>query len=138
MMKKRKVLVFALALIVVFGAGLGIGGYAATNQPGSAADPVITKSYLDSKISEFNKASTFKDVTLVSGSTLSLAKGATFVVVSGSGKSTAGLSDITLGKALAKGKAVNKNHNYLVKSASTGIKATSDSVVYVCGEYTIK
>ena len=137
-MKKRKVLVFALALILVFGAGVGIGGYAATNQPGSAGDPVITKSYLDSKISEFNKATTYKEITLNSGKSLNLGKGATFLITAGSGKATGNLVDLSKGAALAKGKAVTKYHNYVVKVASTGLKATADCTVYVCGEYEIK
>ncbi|MCR4716405.1 MAG: hypothetical protein K5656_04410 [Lachnospiraceae bacterium] len=137
-MSKRRILAVVVAFVIIFAVGYGVGAGAASNQPGSAGDPVITKSYLDTRITEFNKQAGFKEVTLDSGSVLKCSKGSTFIVVSGSGKSTGALVDISLGSALASSKAVTKNHSYLVKKASTGVKATADCTVYVCGVYEIK
>ncbi len=138
-MKKniKWIALFAVIAVGVFAVGYKVGVGAATDQPGSAGDPVITKSYLDSKIAEFNSANVYQQITLGTGSTLTAPSGTTFVVTSGAGKATAAISDISAGSNLASGKAITKHHSYLIRTNSTGITATSDCKVYIIGNYEI-
>lgn len=52
-MKKNKFLVGAIVvLLLVFGAGMGVGAATSNSEPGSTGDPLVTKSYLEQVIRE--------------------------------------------------------------------------------------
>lgn len=136
MKKKRAILGIAIAAIFIFGAGFAAG--AAGSEPGSNGDPLITKSYLDSRISSITEDAAYQEVTLSKGKRLVCAKGAQIVVLTGTAKATAPLSDITKGSRIAKNKTVDSNHNCLVTKDNTGVKASKSCTIFVTGSYTIK
>lgn len=136
-MKKTKWIVsIVLGAALLFGAGMGVG--AAGSEPGSNVDPIVTKSYVDSQITEIKQDGMYQEVTLASGKKLSCGAGAQIIVISGEAKSTASLVDITDGSKLAKNKKISQNHSYLVTSKNTGIKATKNAKVFVIGNYSVK
>ena len=62
-MKKKKTLIgVAVILCVVFGAGVFVGAATSSAEPGSAGDPLITKSYLDERLKSIGRAES-SDVT---------------------------------------------------------------------------
>lgn len=155
-------MVFSLALW--FGSGTFIGK-ANTSETGSVNDPLITKSYLDQQLAELvakelakqNQASTdstqvtgssaeLKVVQLLSGQTL-FAKAGTEVIVR-TGKTVAvstdgdGIPDVTSGKDLAAGTAVELNHLLIFPRDGRGIKPApkNEGQIYVMvrGGYTIQ
>ena len=136
-MKKTKwVICMALSSVLLFGAGIGVG--AAGTEPGSNGDPIVTKSYVDSQVTEIKQEGMYQEVTLASGKKLSCGEGAQIIVISGEAKSTASLVDITDGNKLDKNKKISTNHSYLVTSKNTGIKATKNAKVFVIGNYSTK
>lgn len=136
-MKKTRITIGMLLLLCfIFGAGYAVG--AATAEPGSNGDPLVSKSYLENRISTVEKQSGLQSVTLSKGKQLVCSKGAQLVVVSGSVKATGSLSDITDGKRIAKNKAVSNDHSVIVVKDKTGVKATKSAVVFVAGSYTVK
>lgn len=136
-MKKTKLIIcMLLVLCFIFGAGYAVG--AATAEPGSNGDPLVSKSYLENRISAVEKQSGLQSVTISKGKQLVCSKGAQLVVISGSVKATGALSDITDGKRIAKNKTVSNDHSVVVVKDKTGIKATKSAVVFVAGSYTIK
>lgn len=89
------------------------------------------------------QSSAFSVVTLTKGQVLTgdvgcevmLRVGSAVCVSSGS----TGLIDVTGGSTLADGKALEKNHLYMVTISTRGVKATADTVkVLVRGPYTIE
>ena len=99
-----------IVLISVF--ILGIAGVsAAVNTPGSETDPVVTKSYVDSKVS-------YLPVKLEAGQTLIGDEGTEIILRSG--EATAidnganGVSDISAGKDLMTDNSVAANHLSLI------------------------
>jgi 6-phosphogluconolactonase/glucosamine-6-phosphate isomerase/deaminase len=135
-MKKKMIALVTLAAVLLFGAGVAVG--AAGNEPGSSTDPLVSKSYVDSKVATVTKSSGYREVTLSKGKQLVCDAGTQLVVVSGTAKATAVLSDITQGSALSKNKQVSANHSYIVTKDNSGIKATKSTTVFVFGTYSIK
>ena len=136
-MKKRRIIIFMLLVMCfIFGAGYAVG--AATAEPGSNGDPLVSKSYLENRIAAVEKQAGLQSVTLSKGKQLVCSKGAQLVVVSGSVKATGSLSDITDGKKIAKSKSVPNDHSVIVVKDKTGVKASKSAIVFVAGSYTLK
>lgn len=130
------VLVGTLCLVASFGLGMQVG--AAGNEPGSLGDPLVTKSYLDSRLG--NATGVMTKVTLAKGSSLTAAEGATVIIFSGNGAvdgSGAGMVDVTAGEIATAGISLAKYHTYLFPDAATSIKAGSNMVVFVTGSYNV-
>lgn len=139
---------------VLFGSGLGIGtvvvsqadGSVNNNAPGSANDPIVTKSYVDEAIRKIagsvgGGGAELAIVTLNNGERLVVAGGTEVIlrsgkaeVISGDGE---GASDLTAGEDLRPGRAVQKNHLLLFPRDNRGIKAQGSAIVLVRGGYTI-
>lgn len=134
--KKKWMLGIVLSVVLVFGAGVAVG--AAGTEPGSNSDPLITKSYLDSRMANVTAECSYQEVTLSKGKKLVCPKGTQIVLISGSAQTTASLSDITVGQRVAKNKAVSANHSCLVTKDSTGVKASKSCTLFVAGEYKIQ
>ena len=101
---------------------------------------MVTKAYVDSYVNSRLKMSV---VELASGQTL-IGYSGTEIILRG-GQATVidselgGLCDVTQGVDLGGGSAVPANHLLLVpRDDGRGIKATSDAIVMVRGEFTIK
>lgn len=135
-------LVALIAIVIVAGAA-GVSG--AESGAGSAQDPVVTKSYVDTLFATVSKggASIFLVVEVPAGARL-IGEAGTEMILRG-GKATAldngvdGISDLTAGKDLKSGVSVTTNHLLLVpKADGRGISCSTQSWVMVKGGYTIE
>lgn len=124
----------ALALV---GAGAWAGGArAAGTEPGSSADPLVSRSYVDQYVQ-------FRVVNLSQGQLLLADAGAELVVRAGRATAVAslagGLSDLTAGQDLKQGEPAPANHLLLVaRSDGRGLKAEADTILLVRGTYLIQ
>ena len=161
---KRKVKLLAAMVCVVFLMG---AAYAATAGGGSAQDPLVTLSYLDSVFApqmesrldamvaqavygldipqqeeQEQAASVFQVVTLTKGQQLVGDVGCEVMLRVGTAKcvtnESTGLIDTTDGSVLQDGEALVKNHLYMVTISVRTVEATADTTkVLVRGPYTI-
>ncbi len=137
-LKKAGAAVFLLVMVglVFFRAGVKVG--AADSEPGSVGDPLVSKSYLDSRLNGLNGVMT--KVTLSKGAVLTASEGASIIVYSGNGTVSgngAGLVNVTAGEMTATGISLGKYSTYLFPDAATSITAGSDMVVFVTGTYQV-
>ena len=138
MNKRRKIVVTTLIT-----AGLFSAVFIAAN-PGSADDPLISKSYIESVLMpQIKSVSSFQVVSLSEGKTLIGGEGCEMIVRTGSGiiiaSQRGGISDTTEGADLANGTAAPLNHLLIVPLPDgRGIEAKSDMLIMVKGEYSIK
>lgn len=122
--------------MLVFKAGVEVG--AANSEAGSVGDPLVSKSYLDSRLDGIQGVMT--KVTLSKGGILSASEGASVILYSGNGSvsgSGSGLINITGGELTESGKSLAKYNSYIFPDAATTITATSSMVVFVTGSYNI-
>lgn len=130
----------ALALAVgavLLGAGFWVGSVrAAGNEPGSEADPLVTKSYVDSRTA-------FQVVNVPKGQSL-IGEGGTEIVLRG-GKVTAivspqgGLLDVTGAADLVQGEQLKPQHLVIIpRTDGRGVQAQMDAVLMVRGAFTLK
>lgn len=147
------------AVILLIGAGLSIGalvntnveGAGLSNQPGTADDPVVTKSYVDQQIqqaikggggstttptapttpstggiSDSSAATEMKIVEVKPGKKLVASAGTEFIVRSGKAvvysEDKNGVADLTDGKDIIGGDAVTNNHLLLFPKEGRGIE----------------
>lgn len=125
--------------IILFQAGLKAG--AASSQPGSSGDPLITKSYLDQRLSELGaEKNSYRKVTVAKGKTITAVAGAEMIVYSGNGTviGTAGLLNLSSGQVFQKGISIVLYNLYFSPASSSGITAASELTVFVRGDYQIK
>lgn len=122
----------------------------AINDPGSEADPLVTKSYVDSVAEELKnyfegkvqKADKFVVVNLNSGDILIGDMGTEIILRSGNGivysQQGQGISDITDGRDLKKGEKILPNHLLIIpRDDNRGIQARTGVVLMVKGSYQI-
>jgi hypothetical protein len=139
------ILVFVVMLAVI-----GIVYADSTQDPGSQQDPIVTKSYVDSKYDDLksyidSKASTsssnYDIVQLKPGESITLYQGSEAIVRTDNTStivtSTDGVSDLTGGKDLKNNALIPANHLLLFpRSDGRGIKAKADTIIVVMGKYT--
>lgn len=132
-MKKSVIISIVTILVMVLGISIVM---AATDQPGSESDPVVTKSYVDSRTS-------YSPISVTVGQKLIGGEGTEIILRSG--EATAidnganGVSDLTIGTDLMTGSQVGLNHLLLVpRNDGRGITAVTDIWVMVRGTYTIQ
>lgn len=138
---KLALLTLALAVCgaAIYGAGMAKGASGAV--PGSAGDPLITKSYLDERLSELAGGSAggmFSRVTLSRGDRISVKGGGELMVYSGNAEVTGsdGLVNLTTGELFRDGNSAIKYHLYLSPADDSGIRASGNVTVFVRGGYT--
>lgn len=119
-----------LAGTVLFCSGMTVG--AATSEPGSAGDPLITKSYLEAQLAGFSGG--YECITLTKGQTLSLAQGAQVILYTGSVSVTGSLIDTTAGSLSSAGTKAVKYHSYLAPADGSGFTAEATCVIFLSGE----
>lgn len=147
-MNKKNLIVLAIALALTVTTAVVVG---ATYEPGSAEDPLVTKSYVDEKIAEAlaggsgsgGGGGVFTPVKIDKSKKLLGGEGTELILRSGKAKAVAsgtdGLSDVTLGQDISAGKDVSQNHLLLIpRDDGRGIEASTDIWVMVKGSYTIK
>lgn len=125
--------------------GLFFGGYragAAGTGAGSASDPLITKSYLDSRLEGFSGASSsasYVKVTVEKGETLVFAEGTEFFMYSGAGDVSRGtLVNLSTGYVFKQGNTMVQYNLFFSGENSGGVRVTSKAVFYIKGNYTIE
>ena len=112
-------------------------------EPGSAEDPLISKSYVDTNIIPYvNQVSSFSVVNLKANQMLIGTAGCEVILRMGSATVIAtekgGLCDITIGGDWPDGSPVPSNHNLIVPvSDGRGVKAVTDIILMVKGTYTL-
>lgn len=112
-------------------------------EPGSAEDPLISKSYVDTNIIPYvNQVSSFSVVNLKAGQLLIGNAGCEIILRMGTATVIAtekgGLCDVTLGGDWPDGSPVPANHNLIVPvSDGRGVKADTDIILMVKGTYTL-
>lgn len=150
-MTKRKVpFALVLSLTLALGAVLGwVGNSLAAGEPlpGSDQDPLVSRSYVDSRLQaltgEVAAGLKMTVVELPAGKKLIGAAGAEIIVRAGSASvidsERGGLSDVTGGKDLRNGESAPKNHLLLVpRDDGRGIQAVTAVTAMVRGAYTIQ
>jgi hypothetical protein len=165
-MKKR--IAFFATMMLTLGIGVAIGQVGKADNapvPGSADDPIVTKSYVDQKIAAISGTvptppptsggsatpvlgiDTFKVVELKPGQVINGGEGTEFIVRAGSAEAViganakGGLTDITGGTNLGNGDEAVANHMILVpRNDGRGLRATSSGTTYVMvrGNYSIQ
>lgn len=121
---------FVLVGTVLFCSGMTVG--AATNEPGSAGDPLITRSYLEQQLEGISGG--YECITLKKGETLSLTQGAQVILYTGNVSVMGSLIDTTAGSLTAAGKKAEKYHSYLATADGSGFTAESTCVIFLSGE----
>lgn len=156
-MRKKRMIIISIAAALT----LSVGGiaYAATTA-GTAEDPLVTKSYIDSAIENVKKyidskvsdssggapspsTNGYEVLELEEGDTLLLGGGSTLILRTGGAKIIAsengGISDTTDGVDLQTDEAVPANHMLIIpRSDGRGIKCTTKVFAMVNGKYEIK
>lgn len=130
MSKKRILWVVGSAIVVgilLFCSGVSVG--ASTNEPGSASDPLITKSYLEKQLE--NVGGGYKCITLPKGELIEFTQGTQVILYTGSAKIQGNLVDITDGVLCNEGAKVTRYHSYLVPADGSGFKAETTCVIFL-------
>ncbi len=132
-MKKRLAIIMG-ALCVMFVAG----SYAA--EPGTEADPLITKSYIESVVYPAMK---FRVVDVGAGKSVICGAGTEMILRMGTcsviGTQKGGLSDVTMGFDLPNGTKIQGNHLLIVPlDDGRGVRTSTDCIFMIKGNYTIK
>jgi hypothetical protein len=115
---------------LLFCSGMQVG--AATNEPGSAGDPLITVSYLEQRLEQSGNG--YECITLKKGELLSVAQGSQIVLYTGTAVVSENLIDTTAGSLVAGGAVAEKYHAYLAPADGSGFTAQSTCVIFLSGE----
>ncbi|MGI6345014.1 MAG: hypothetical protein ACOX18_08175 [Bacillota bacterium] len=145
----------ALIAIAALAAGIWMGhSYADSNSPapGSEADPLITKSYVDQALAELKDslsgegpgAIALEVVTVPAGQRLIGYAGTELILRAGQARAVApsvdnGLPDLTAGTNLPPDATIPANHLLLLpRDDGRGLQAITDLIVMVRGRWTIE
>jgi len=131
----RRFLPFLVALVALF-SGVWLGRVTAqTNEPGSPADPLVSKSYVD-------QWTTFRIVTVPAGQVI-LGDAGTEMVLRG-GQATVvttpqgGVLNVSVGVDMQVGEAVPPNTLVVIpRSDGRGFRAVTDLILMVKGQATV-
>ncbi len=150
-LKGSKKLILTVAVLVAVVAG-AVAVTAATAEPGSDSDPVVTKSYVDSAIADAlsgigtgsgTSTGSYEVVHVEAGKDV-IATGSTEMILrSGSAKAvtngTDGVSDMTSGIDLQKNYTIHANHLLLVpRDDGRGIHTQTECYLMIRGPYVIQ
>lgn len=132
-MKKRLAIILGVLCVL-----LVAGTYAA--EPGTQADPLITKSYVESVLYPQMK---FNVVDVPAGKTVICGAGTELILRMGTcsvvGTQKGGVSDVTMGFDLADSTNVQGNHLLIVPlDDGRGVRTSSDCIFMIKGTYSIK
>lgn len=147
MRKKIIVAVMAVALMLAaFRTGMAFGAGSAT--PGSQGDPLVTLSYLESRLEGISGGGTsaassdggFSRVSLTKGQSLVISDGGELVVYSGNGTvlGTTGMLSLSDSQMFPAGTSAVLYAHFLGIGSASGVKASGDMTVYVKGGYRIE
>lgn len=137
-MRKGKRCACVIGGILLLGAAFATGHHAgaASKTPGSVEDPLITLSYLESRLTE---QSGYTAVALKKGQTVTGTAGTQMVLLSGSATAAGtGAVDLTEGSLTPKETSLFLYHSYIVPEGKGGCTALSACTLLLTGEYTIQ
>lgn len=153
------------------GIGIGaalilMGARVSFSEPGTQSDPLVTFSYVETKIEELKKyinekvgesdgttstVNTWQVIEVLGGQSIIGKSGTELILRSGKGKSISnistgkqgtidnGLTDVTDGKDLKMGDSVPKDHLLIIpRDDGRGVDCSLDSVFLVKGAYIVK
>lgn len=131
---RKRIAIVLCALGVLFVAG----SYAA--QPGTEADPLITKSYIESVV---YPATRFQVVNVPAGKSVICSAGTEMILRMGTcsviGNEKGGISDVTMGYDLADGIVVQGNHLLIAPlNDGRGVRTSTDCIFMIKGGYEVK
>ena len=131
---KKTVLITLGALCIFF----ILGAYAA--EPGTEADPIVTKSYIESIV---YPRTSFKVIDVPAGKSVICSGGTEAILRMGTasviGTQKGGVSDVTMGFDLANGTVIQGNHHLIVPlDDGRGFSTSTDCIFMIKGSYTIK
>lgn len=135
---KKKILSIFLILSIIF----VIAAYAA--QPGTDADPLVTKSYIENVVYPYvNNASKFAVVEVPANKSVICYAGTEVIVRTGSctviGSANGGLSDATSGEDIKNAELIKVNHLLIVpRSDNRGVWTATKAILMIKGDYNIK
>ncbi|MBP5158909.1 MAG: hypothetical protein ILP10_01265 [Lachnospiraceae bacterium] len=134
---KKKIIVFAVCLLAgLIGFQTGRLVEAGSASPGSQSDPLITKSYLDERLSSMGDPGAsvskgFTSTSLKKGETLTVPDGAQLIMYKGNASISAGsLINLTEGSLFKSGNSLVL-YSLLFSAGETTIKASSAVTVYL-------
>ena len=147
MRKKIIIAVIAVALMLaVFRTGMAFGAGSAV--PGSQGDPLVTLSYLESRLAGISGGGTsvsssdggFSRVSLTKGQSLVISDGGELVVYSGNGTvlGTTGMLSLSDSQMFPAGTSAVLYAHFLGIGSASGVKASGDMTIYVKGGYRIE
>jgi hypothetical protein len=152
-LKKNRAFLLAitvLAVILLFGAV--VARAAGTGDPGSVEDPLVTRSYVDSRISlqigeavntNVEKYMQWKVADLGPGQQLEGKAGTEIIVRAGNTVVVdpvgSGIPDVTAGANITAGKSVSLDHHLIIpRTDGRGISTRTKAIVMYRGEIVIK
>ncbi len=167
MNKKAKYIYCGLLTAMVFGIGVNHVSLSAANvSPGSSADPLVSKSYVDEKISELlgvlstsggyntgdsansasqTNADTYTPVSAQSGQIILGGEGTEIILRSGSAvgycEGENGIANVTIGADIGNGTIVGKNNLLIVpRNDGRGVKVSGNGEAWflIKGSYEIR
>ncbi len=155
---KKRLLIFMIATlsaIALFGGGYAFG--AGSAQPGSQGDPLVTLSYLESRLAGITGNDTantgntgtgsgngisagFARIDLTKGQSLILSDGSEMVVYSGNGTvlGTTGMMNLAEAQMFPAGTSVVLYTQFLGIGGTSGVKAGGNMTIYVRGGYKVE
>ncbi len=157
MKNTRKSIVILLAAAVILAAACFAAVYGAGATPGSAGDPVVTKSYVDKMVESLREEiqagaevpavsgeTGFIVVTVDAGKSLFGREGTMLILRGGAATiidnvTKDGVSDLTSGTNLSGGTSITKNHLLLIpRDDGRGMRCERLCYVMVSGDYYIQ
>ncbi len=127
----------AAAVLVLLAAAFHAGTvFGAGEEPGSSGDPLITQSYLEEQLKDVSSGG-FHKIKVPKGRTLSCSSGTQIILYSGSASvsSAGGLLNLTEGDLFSAGDTIAKYQSYLVPEKGRGVTCSSESILFIQGEY---
>ena len=135
--------VIIIAVMFIMAAGLFFGGYragAAGSGAGSASDPLITKSYLETRLSQVAGTSGgYVKVAVPKNGRIKLSETGQLFLYSGAGTVSDGkFVDLSSGDLFSKGNVCVKYNIFFAAGGSASVQVTTDSVFFVLGPYSVE
>ncbi len=136
----KKIIIVTVFGVMVFALGIMVGAQT-TEEAGSVNDPLISKSYLDMRLSELDGSgggTSYEKVTLTKGQVLVGVEGCEFIIYKGNAAAYStldGIINVTVGEMVENGITLGKYCVYVCPDSESGLKATSDLTIFIKGKY---
>ena len=153
----KKLILSAMGVAAVLCAGMLTVSLAAAADPGSSADPLVSKSYVDGRIDEVlaklgvtsgsttqsGESTSYTPVSVSAGQSVLGGEGTEIILRSGQAVGLCpgqnGLTNVTNGQEIGQGQALGTNNLIIVPRADgRGVTATTDAWFLIRGSYTIQ